>query len=365
MFCCDHALASDDAELRRLLRENPMPGRLSVTLEREPSFFLAASIEGDRHETVVARAEDGARLLGMASRSVRTAWLNGRPSPLGYLSQLRVDREARDGLTVLGLLEALEGVRDVPLHFTTIFEDNRAMHRALTRDFPGKPSFRALGRFVSVVLPIWRRCRPPAAPGIELRRGAAGVLPAIAACLQRNYARYQLAPVWHAEELADPARSRGLRPEDFLVALRGGAVVGCLSIWDQRGFKQTVVRGYPAGLEPLRGLWNLTGRLTGWPRLPAPGEELPHAYLSHLAVDGEDPEVFHALVARAYNTLVGSGHAGLALGLGEHSALRQRLREAFRVLEQWLVVYLVCPREQAEAAEGLDGRPLHVEVALL
>ena len=42
----DFALADegDDADIRRLLRENPMRGRIAVSLEREPSFFAEAKL---------------------------------------------------------------------------------------------------------------------------------------------------------------------------------------------------------------------------------------------------------------------------------------------------------------------------------
>jgi len=49
------ATPADDAEVRRLLRENPMPGRVSISLEREPDAGLAAEVESDVHHTVVAR----------------------------------------------------------------------------------------------------------------------------------------------------------------------------------------------------------------------------------------------------------------------------------------------------------------------
>src|SRR5436309_14520425 len=48
------ARPEDDAEIRRLLRENPMPGEVSVSLEREPNSALAASIERDLHRSIVA-----------------------------------------------------------------------------------------------------------------------------------------------------------------------------------------------------------------------------------------------------------------------------------------------------------------------
>jgi len=355
----------EDAELRRLLRDNPMPGRFSLTLEREPSFFLATTIEGDVHQTLVVRAPDGHQLRGMASRSVRDAWLNGQPGRLGYLSQVRIDPVAHDGLAFLDLLEALEMVKDVPFHITTIFEDNLPIRRAMERSWPGKPTFRPHGRMLSLVLPIWRTRRLSSLPGIEIRRGSAELLPEIAACLQRNYAAYQFAPLWRADDLADAERVRGLRADDFRVALRGGKLVGCLATWDQRSFKQTVVRRYEGPLWRLRHLANVASRLTGWPRLPDPGEELPHLYLSHLALDDEDPRVFLCLLGSAYNDLVGKGYAYLALGLAEGHPLLAGLRKAFWHIEQRIVLYVLYSEAGARAANALDGRPRHVELALL
>lgn len=67
----DEAEPSDDAELRRLLRDNPMPGAFRLALTREPSFFQAAALEGDVHQTVVARTAGG-RLMAWAAAPCST-----------------------------------------------------------------------------------------------------------------------------------------------------------------------------------------------------------------------------------------------------------------------------------------------------
>ena len=77
--------------------------------------------------------------------------------------------------------------------------------------------------------------------------------------------------------------------------------MGCLALWDQTGFKQVVVRGYAPRLERLRPWINRSPvASSATPRLPDPGEALPHAYLSHVAVDEDDPDVFEALAEAAY-----------------------------------------------------------------
>src|SRR5437870_3086946 len=112
------ATSTDDPDLRRLLRENPMRGQISVSLEREPDVFLAGSTEGERHHTIVARDRLQGRTVGMASRSVYSGFLNGKPASLGYLGQLRVDRvyRGRVGLLSKGyaLMRSLRAPGDLP-----------------------------------------------------------------------------------------------------------------------------------------------------------------------------------------------------------------------------------------------------------
>jgi hypothetical protein len=81
------ATSEDDAQLRRLLRENAISGSISVTLEREPSFFGAAAVEGREHQTVVALEQD--RIVAAGSISARHRFINGQPMRVGYLGALR------------------------------------------------------------------------------------------------------------------------------------------------------------------------------------------------------------------------------------------------------------------------------------
>src|SRR5687767_3794290 len=84
------AVAADDADLRHLLRVNPLPGEISLSYEREPSFFAAAGIDGPFHQTMIVRSQEG-RAVGMGSRTLRQLYVNGQPTWVGYMSQMRVD----------------------------------------------------------------------------------------------------------------------------------------------------------------------------------------------------------------------------------------------------------------------------------
>lgn len=363
---------SDDPALRRLLRDNPLPSALSLSLEREPNFFLGCGVEGERCETYVARDLDAGRVAGLGSRALRRAWIDGRPSLLGYLGQARVDPDyRRQGMISGGYARVLKQHRadtePVPFYVTTIIADNRIARWAFEKERPNKPTYQRRGMLVTMAL-LARRQRPPSVPrDLTLRRGRADDLDAIAACLQRHNRRFQFAPCWEAADLRHAERTRDLEPEDFFLACRGDRLLGCLALWDQRGFKQTRVRGYGGVLRWLRPAYNGLGAgLLGLPRMPAVGEVIPHAFAALLAVDGDDPTLARLLVASALAEARRRGLAYLALGLCEGHPLLSPLASTFLHVKYRSFLYVAYWEDGAAAVDRLDAtRVPHVELATL
>ncbi|MBI2932012.1 MAG: hypothetical protein HYY16_10215 [Planctomycetes bacterium] len=357
--------ARDDADLRRLLRETPMQGDVSLSFEREPDFFAGCSIEGDLSQTFIMRERASGALVGMAARSAFEAYLNGAPSRVGYLSRLRVAPPFRGRRSVWmeGARRILPMIRDeaVRIHITTIVADNLPARRLLEAGLPGMPKYRPVDRFYTYLLPPGGvRGRRPA--GVTLERGGPHRLGEIVSCLQRNGARFQFAPRWTAEDLVSPQRCRGLAPEDFHVAVREGHVVGCLAVWNQESFKQVVVRGYARHWMWKRRLLKILGTLVPLPRLPDVGVAMRLGWISHVAVDGDDPAVLRALLAQAG----GRAYDARVIGFSERHPLRDALRGNPLVPGYESILYTVDPAPVGTTGvPQLDGRPSHVEVALL
>jgi len=359
----------DDRELRRLLRDNPVPGSFSLAMEREPDFFVGAGIEGDVSQTVVAQAEGDNGLCGLGSRAVRDAYVNGEMVRLGYFGQLRVDRVARGKRGILEggfqALRELHDADDTPFYVTTIIEGAEAARRALTSGREGMPTYREHEVMCTLALPLRRFVRTPQYSGFIVRRALLEDMDAVSACLQSSYARLQFAPSWTAADLLDPERTPGLSPADFVIATRGDRVIGCVATWDQSGFKQTVVHGYSGLLRYARPLVNLSAPITGLPHLPAAGDPLPHAYLSHVAVEDNDCDVLRAVLARAFNDAVGRDWSYLTLAFAKRNPLLQTVKASFRHMEYRSVIYTVFWEDGREAVEYLDDRIPHLELAVL
>jgi predicted N-acetyltransferase YhbS len=360
------ARSSDEPALRRLLRAAPFAGDIRVTLEREPCIDLANAIEGERTQILVARRAEG--VVAMGARTLRTSFVNGTPTRVGYLGQLRVlpQYQGRAALLRRGYtaLRALHGDGAAALYVTTIVADNRRARRVLEAGLPGLPTYRHVGDLWTLLLTPRRR-RQRHAGGVTVAAATPSDVEEIARCLARYGARFQFAPCWTAADLCSAVRSRGLAPGDFLVARRGPRIVGCAACWDQRGFKQVVVRAYCTRLRLARPLWNLLAPLRGSPRLPPVGTALAFGYLSHLAVDDDDPRVFQALVDAGLRAAAGRGLEHLTLGLAERNPLAATALTRFRSRPYRSRAYLVYWSDGETAAGAVDARPMHLEAAIL
>lgn len=363
------ARPEDDPQIRCLLRSQAMPGRVCLALQREPNAFLAADIEGDIHHTIVVRQARTGKIIGMGSRSVRSVYINGRPIRLGYLGQLRRDPVClgRRQLLVKGFALCRELRRDDELRFdlTSIIADNSMARAILTKGMPNLPFYVPAGQVLTKMLPVRRVARRPPTNHVQVLPATESHIPDIAACLQRNLSRYQFAPHWTVDDLRSEQRTRGLSIEDFLLAVRGDRVVGCAAVWDQRSFKQVVVAGYAPTLARWQWLINGAATVMGWPLLPPPGAVLPMGYLSHIAVDNNDPKTLELLVRHGCHAAACRGLEYLATGMAEQNPLLAAIRACGRGHEYRSILYLVHWGDAVATIGELDGRIPHVEVAVL
>jgi hypothetical protein len=365
------ATAGDDPELRRLLRENPIPGSISLSFEREPNYFSASAIEGEFHQTIVAREADSKWVIAFGNRSARPLYVNGSVSEVGYMSQLRVDPSYGKGLYLArglagGFKKFHELHRDgrAPFYLMSVIEENLAARRLLTSNLPEYPQAREYTRmFTYAVYPLRKKHDIPLPRGLTLQRGSREMIPSIVDCLNRNGARKQFALHWDENTLPSPL-TPALAVDDFFLALSGTRVVGCLALWNQSSFKQTVVRGYAGALARFRPAINALSPLGLFPYLPQVGATLRQAYACLLAVDDDDPAVFAALFRALYNEAVRRKFHYFTIGLAEAHPFHD-LVKAYRPLKYTSRIYLTGWDKSFEETSRVDRRIPHIEIAVL
>ena len=346
-----------------LMRESALPGRVSLSFEREPDVSIAGRVEGTPHDYIVARERASGRIAAIASRSVRDRFVNGSPARVGYLGQLRVHRDFRRAPFLLdggfAFCRALHDRQPCQLYFASLVSENIAARRVLERGRAGWPVFAGVDDIVTFAVPArraGRRSSPVAIlDGVEV--GAA----ALAAFLWRHNARYQLSPCWNADDLSGTSLP-GLGLQNFVVATRRGSIAGCAALWDQRSFKQVVVRGYTPSLRRARRALNLVAPLTGGPRLPAPGQQLRFAFLSHLALEHDDLEIGLQLITEATRRAGAAELDYIALGLSARSPLATAVSRRLRHRSYRTTLYAA---SWPGGDTGIDNRPAQPEIAIL
>ena len=120
------ATEADDDELRALLRKIALPGNITLSFLREPSFFLAEQAGSTTSQVMVCKDRQLGRIVGIGSRNIRDVYIDGTLTRVGYLSMLRGTPEARGNIALARgyrYLQTLHADGAVPYYFTTILDD--------------------------------------------------------------------------------------------------------------------------------------------------------------------------------------------------------------------------------------------------
>lgn len=364
----EFALASgeDDAQLRARMAEDRMEGDIAISFRREPSYFAGCRVQGDATEVVKCVERASGRIVGLGSRSVSHAYVDGRPERIGYLADLRAAPEYRRG-TLLArgyrYLRWLHSQDPVPFYTTVIYDGNRAALQALTGGRAGLPAYRDCGRVLTPALHLDFARTPIELSGVELARGEAAGLPRIVEFLNRWQSAKQFAPLYRETDFGG-GRFQGLRAGDFFLALAGGRIVGSLAAWDQSAIRQTHVERYSPALACLRPFYNAAALVSPLRPLPAPGARIPHVYLACIATERNDPQILRWLLCHAYRGLRhGPWHYAIA-GLHEADPLAAVLQDYRRVAAAGRLFVVHYP-EAAERVTALDSRIPYIEAGCL
>ena len=369
-FRFEVATAADDAQLRHVLAATPMPGHVSVSYRREPSYFAAAAVSGAFHQVVVARDAEAQRVAAFIARSVRSMFVNGRPDSVGYLGGLRTLPEYRNRLLLArgtAYLRQLHADGRTKLYLATIAEGNDMAIDVLTSRRSILPSFHPAGHYLGLAIPIPTRRRSPrmATGDVTISEGRREDLGEIVDFLGAWGPRRQFFPEYGEQDFFhSEATFKDLQPEDVLLARRGGRLVGTIGRWDQHGFKQSIVEGYGAALQWVSPVYNLWAQIRGRPRIPRPGQELRYLTAAIPVVAEGDAGIFLALVRALLAGASGGAHHYLMLGMHDRDPL---LAAARRLGGRTYVgrLYLVCWEDGEELRTRVDDRPVYMELGCM
>ena len=347
MMTLEIASEQDNPDLRRLLRENSMQSWVSMSIEREPSFFAGQNRFG-QDWAVIAR--QGPATVGMYTCANHPVHVNGLAQQLGYLGALRVDSSYRNQVRVLrngyASLRYLSTGGQPKSWYTCIASENQIARRMLEANLKGMPVYKPAGEMITFALPRVRGCSHALWTPVR-----SGQMEAFCDFYNQQAAQWQFAPA------LTPETAR-LTEATFYVHDKGGRISACMALWNQQSYKQVVARAYRRPLATLVPVYNAYARLARKVELPPVGESLDQTFLSFLAAPLKQPGLFVDLVSDAAALCPSKV---LVLGLNSQHPCSALIQRKFKPLMYRTRVYVVGFGGVLE----LDGRPVQPEVAVL
>ncbi|MGV3532089.1 MAG: hypothetical protein ACO1QR_06935, partial [Chthoniobacteraceae bacterium] len=136
-------------------------------------------------------------------------------------------------------------------------------------------------------------------------------------------------------------------------------------LWDQRGFRQTVIQRYAFPLSLVRPALKLASRVFGTPRLPHPGAALPHAFLSPLAFTRGAEAMLPDFLETFFPLAAQSGIEYLTLALPADDPRLPTLRRRFSTRNWRSRLYQVAWPDLPSRPFRVHGSAFLPEVSLL
>lgn len=360
-FMIERAGAGDSKDLCRLMKQTPMYGSISITLEREPDYFLAAGVQTEEPEVYLVRENEREDVVVSFSAGRRLVYVNGVKENIRYLGDLRIHPKYRSGVLLAKGFKYMKEHIMAPSKYaqTIVVEDNPQALDLLTSGRAGLPTYFPFGAYQSHMINLGR-AKTKARSDITVRRANDSDIAPIQTFFDTEAPAKQFYPCYEFSRIVGSSYYFGIQIEDYFLALKHGEIVGITGVWDQKVFKQTRLVSYPWYLSAFRPIYNSINRLIGGHILPRAGSLLNYFYLHTILVRDNVPKIFESLVRAIYNEHANSGFQYFLVGLDRSDPLNESVKSYRKKIfcgRHFLVSYGEDPRPR------LSSTPFYLEAA--
>lgn len=359
-----YANQQDEGDLRKLLRKNSLAGGIEMLLLREPDFFRSVQVQGQDVKTLCIRDMKTNSLAGLATKAMKPVFINGQETKIGYLGNLRIASDYRNGTLLASGYKYLEKSRcndDARLFLSTIIEDNNDTRAILESGRCSLPSYRDIGRYCVLVMGTHRSKKVNIPADCQVRRASKSDVPLIVRFLNKEGASKQFFPVYRQEDiLHSNGILTGLQAEDIFMGFSGGELVATAAVWNQNDYKQSVVAGYNNHVRYTRHVVNAIAKILGYPSFPSPGKTLDHSSLTMLCAKENSDLILESLIECIRQHCKKNNHVLLA-GLHERDPMLSVLKRYRHVIYSSRM-YVVHWEDGLGEFQQLDGRVPYLEL---
>ena len=351
--------SGDDAEMRRLMRDVPMAGSVRVGFAREPSYMAGTNLAGTVDRTLVGKIAGRVVIAGACSR--RRVWRGDRIVQVGYFNGLRAMPGTARSLRYLrqGFEQWIDEERSDPaeLYFTSVASGNTRARRVLESGKLGLPRYEEIGALETRVLPVGK-C------GLRDDRNVLFDEDEVSDFLNRQARRYHFGITWNCERWSELA-AQGFQASDVKILRKNGAIVGVAGLWDQRGFRQTIIHGYGNSFRLMRPMLNLGLSCLGRAGIPPAGSVLKQAAIFPFAIEESAASMIDELWRKLSREADRKGIEWLTIGFDRRDPMLKKWVKPLGAQSYFTTLYSVRLGEAWIDRSEWGERYFRPEVALL
>lgn len=271
-------------------------------IERTKDFFAPYRILSDDFETCIL-VNDKEQILAMMTLIFRKAWIQGKKTTVGYVTDFRVSsfKEAHIYWAehYLDFLEVNRKKRNCNYIFSIVTTEQEKIYNKLIRPLANKntlPRYYLLNNFDFVnihgLFPFPTRPLEQAKIENATQRNKQELFDYI---LENRKYR----PISFAQSIEDVAqqidRWTDLNIEDFLIARDyQGKIAGCVAPWSNKNLQQIRVTQYNSSTRAARESLQFYSYIGDANQMPLPGGKINPVYLTHLYA--RHPEVLYSFL---------------------------------------------------------------------
>jgi len=308
---------ADDAELRRLMSENPLRGAMALSFLREPSLFQSLRHQGHPFQVIVAVHRASGDIAAMVVLSTWKVFVNGACSAVSYISGLRFLPSFSRAAILAGVARYLREIHDgisSSLYLFAVMDEERDFARILMKKKKAFPFFKDMGDYVTIVISL-KAVRKQLVPQDYEQPFRVDDTREVLDFLNEEGPRKQFFPV------PPPDMDWAAPGNKGCFVYEQGKIAGAALLRVQSSWRQIVVARYSPVLGLLRPFHNIAAIMQSKPQLPPPGKPLSALYLTSFAVRNNDPRIFRELLLNIRKEHRGSSHDYLLLGLHSRDPL--------------------------------------------
>ena len=345
-----------DREIRQLITKCQMPSDfIELEFKTNPSFFSALNFHGHSHDLTLIRPHKFDCLAGLGIRSIRKAYLNGKPEQIGYLHHLRLLPEIRNSLY---LVRGYRVIRDffqqnpAKVTLTSILADNKHAIKTLEKKQTNKfmPTYTRVSRYLTSLIPLrgpgkrwpFKYRSPEFSHLFKARLLEESDISNLIKLFQHAGKQNDGLPFFKTDDLKNSkGLLQGLKVRDFVGLFANNELIAAGAIWNQQPWKQIIVNKLHPLLKFITRLWNLGQNI--WQKCPVPnaGEQVNSILLDPWVIKpGYEkkamPELLYYLVKQAQRKNADFA----AIGIAEKHPAFSQVNTVFS-LPYWSIIYQV------------------------